>query len=110
MNTRSRSASPASTDHAFAAPVFACTSGPRQSSYAGSVLAWGTGSQDHLSAPVRASYARTSPLGRSGLVLSATDDPVITRPLTTRGGDVTEYAAGSKGAIRRPIFRSTMPC
>jgi hypothetical protein len=39
---------------------------------------------------VRASKARTSPLAIVGRLLSAIDDPVITRPLTTTGGDVIE--------------------
>src|SRR5438094_6990119 len=37
------------------------------------------------------------------------EEPVITSPFTTTGGDVMEYAPGSKGAIRRPAFRSTIP-
>src|SRR3989454_12839158 len=37
------------------------------------------------------------------------EEPVITSPFTTTGGDVMEYAPGSKGGIRRPAFRSTMP-
>jgi hypothetical protein len=44
-----------------------------------------------------------------GLLLSATEEPVITSPLTTTGGDVMEYAPGSNGGIRRPAFRSTIP-
>src|SRR5205807_3809154 len=39
----------------------------------------------------------------------ATEEPVITRPLTTAGGDVMEYASGSNGAIRSPAVRSTVP-
>src|SRR2546426_3197708 len=42
-------------------------------------------------------------------ILSAIEEPVITSPFTTTGGDVMEYAPGSKGGIRRPAFRSTMP-
>ncbi len=34
---------------------------------------------------------------------------MITRPFATAGGDVTEYAPGSNGAIRSPAFRSTTP-
>ena len=41
-------------------------------------------------APVRASYPRTSPLAGSGRLLSAIEDPTITTPLITVGGDVTE--------------------
>src|SRR2546430_4025113 len=37
------------------------------------------------------------------------EEPVITSPFTTTGGDVMEYAPGSKGGIRRPAFKSTMP-
>src|SRR5216110_3625762 len=37
------------------------------------------------------------------------EEPVITSPFTTTGGDVMEYAPGAKGGIRRPAFRSTIP-
>ena len=57
--------------------------------------------------PVRASYPRTSPLAGSGLELSPIDDPVMTTPFTTTGGDVMEYACGSNGGMRRPALRST---
>ena len=56
---------------------------------AGSVESWGMGSNVHLSAPVRASNARTSPLAGARLVLSATAEPVMTRSPTIAGGDVT---------------------
>jgi hypothetical protein len=88
-NTRSRSASAAITDHAFAAPV-SWASDPRQSACAGSFASWGTGSHVHFSAPVRASHPRTSPLAGAGRLLSATEDPVTTTPFTTMGGDVIE--------------------
>ena len=51
----------------------------------------------------------TSPLATSGRELSATDDPVITSPLTITGGEVIEYAPGSKGGMRSPCLRSTIP-
>src|SRR5437667_2571636 len=108
MKTRSRPASAANTDQALAAPPFWAMA-PRHSLKAGSFGSCGIGSQVHLMAPVRASEARTSPLAGLGRLLSAIEEPVITSPFTTTGGDVMEYAPGSKGEIRRPAFRSTMP-
>src|SRR5204862_3728827 len=66
-------------------------------------------SNDHLRAPVRASKARTSPLAGAGLLLSATAEPVMTRSLTTTGGDVTSYAVNSIGGTRRPDRKSMEP-
>ena len=65
------------------------TERPRQLVQAGSVESRGTGSQVHFNAPVRASNARTSPLAALMRLLSATDDPVTSRPLMTAGGDVS---------------------
>ena len=39
----------------------------------------------------------------------STCSTVTTRPLTTTGGDVIEYACGSNGGIRRPSLRFTEP-
>src|SRR5437667_12793726 len=97
-----------STDHALAAPVL-WPIAPRHWSYAGSLRSWGIGSQVHLRTPVLASYARTSPLAGLGRLLTATEDPVMTNPLIVTGGDVTEYAYGSHGAIRGQALRSTPP-
>jgi hypothetical protein len=58
---------------------------------------------------VRASKPRTSPLAMLGVLLSAIEEPVTTTPFSTTGGDVIEYACGSKGGIRRPALRSTKP-
>src|SRR4029077_16044169 len=76
---------------------------------AGSERSCGIGSHVHLSAPVRASKPRTSPLAMLGVVLSAIEDPVTTTPFTPTGGDVIEYACGSNGGMRRPALRSTKP-
>ena len=76
------------TDQALAAPVV-CAMAPRQLFHAGSRLSRGTGSQLHLSAPVRASNARTSPLAAFVRLLSATDDPVTIMPRMTAGGEVS---------------------
>ena len=61
------------------------------------------------SLPVRASNPRTSPgapaCRRTG---SRTDEPTITTPRLTIGGEVTEYSALLTGR-RRPTVRSTRP-
>jgi hypothetical protein len=67
-----------------------CAIVPRHSRCAGSAGLCGTGSQLHLSAPLRASKARTSPLAGFGRVLSAIEEPVTTRPFTITGGEVIE--------------------
>lgn len=66
---------------------------PRHVFQAGSVESRGTGSQLQRSAPVRASYARTSPLAAFVRLLSATADPVTIVPLITAGGDVSPYSS-----------------
>ena len=75
-------------DHTFAAPVRAALP-LRHVAEAGSFGSCGMGCHVHRSAPVRASNARTSPLAGAGRELSAIEDPVITRSLTTTGGEVT---------------------
>jgi len=55
----------------------------------------GTGSHRQRSAPVRASYARTTPLGISARMLSLIAEPTTTTSSTTAGGDVMWYTPGS---------------
>src|SRR6266581_6811809 len=95
MNTRSRAGSAEMIDHAFAAPGIPGTRA--------------MGSQLQRSFPVRASYARTTPLGALARWLSATEDPTITRSPTTAGGDVTSYSPGYSGVLNRSRVRSTVP-
>jgi hypothetical protein len=51
------------------------------------------GSQLQRSTPVRASYARTSPLAAFVRLLSATADPLTIMPLMIAGGDVSAYSS-----------------
>src|SRR5437867_1206582 len=81
-------------DQAFAAPA---------SSSAGS------GCHDQRSFPVRASNARTSPLGMVVRLLSMIADPMMTRPPRTAGGDVVSYSSFPFGGRRSPWRKSIIP-
>src|SRR5215207_774983 len=96
------------TLHALAAPVV-CAFGPTHDRHATSLESCGTGSHVHRNAPVRASYARTSPLAASVRPLSATAEPTTTIPLMIAGGDVTSYSDISDGLFRSDPRRSTVP-
>src|SRR5687768_10959231 len=102
MNTRSRAASAERTPQALAARVRVAAA-ESQVSEPGSPRRRGIGSQLHRFAPVRASNPRTVPRSRSTPRLSPIDDPTITTPLTTAGGDVTPYspfATGPTSSVR----------
>src|SRR5712692_2565665 len=96
-------------DHALPAPVRWALR-PRHVAQPGSVGSCGTGSHPHRSAPVRASYPRTIPLGASTRLLSAIADPTTTTQLTTVGGEVSSYSPTYSGGFLRPCSRLTRPC
>src|SRR3954463_9364668 len=104
---RSRAESALMIDQALAAPVL-CALAPIHVSKPGCVESRATGSHDHLSAPVRASNARTTPLGAAARLPSATDDPTITRPLMIAGGEVTAYSP-LPGSLKTPWPSRTCP-
>src|SRR4029077_4456245 len=94
MKTRSRAGSTADTDHALAAPTFADA---------------GRGSHFQRNAPVRASKARTTPLGSSARLLSPIAEPTMTRSRRIAGGDVISYSPFQRGALIRSRSRFTSP-
>src|SRR5438105_819393 len=94
MNTRSRAGSTAKTDQALAAPTFADA---------------GRGSHFQRSVPVRASKARTTPLGSSARLLSAIADPTMTISRRIAGGDVISYSPFQRGVLVRSRSRLTSP-
>src|SRR5690349_7382669 len=80
-------------DHTLAAPVREALPAFHVF-HAGSVRSRGIGFQLQRRAPVRASNARTTPLGASTRTLSSTPEPTTTRSPITAGGEVTKYSPG----------------
>ena len=106
--TTFRTGSAAKIVQEFVAPV-RWALGPIHVCEAGSALLCGTGSNVQRSAPVRASYARTSPLAASMRLLSATADPTTTTPATTVGGEVSSYSDAKAGGFLNPSRSLTVP-